>query len=172
MHLQQPMARLIGRLRHGLTPWRRRGVRLWLPPVSRELFLWHEQWEAPEQTLDELRSRLSESGVIVTAGGDYDGWDLEARGGLLGGARVLMATEEHGAGKQLLHFSVWPRWSVLGIFPAIAFAAISFGAFSDESVFVGLLSAFATVVLAGRTIIDSGFATGSVSNAVSQLDRS
>lgn len=172
MHLQQPMARLIGRIRHGLTPWRRRGVGFWRLPAPTKLSIWREQWEAPDQTLEELCGRLSESGVIVTAGGDYDGWDLEARGGLLGGARVLMATEEHGAGKQLLRFSVWPRWSILGIFPAAAFAAVSFGAFSDESVLVGMLSALAAVVLAGRTIIDSGFATGFVSNAVGQLDRS
>ena len=112
MHLQQPMARLIGRIRHGLTPWRRRGVGFWRLPAPTKLSIWREQWEAPDQTLEELCGRLSESGVIVTAGGDYDGWDLEARGGLLGGARVLMATEEHGAGKQLLRFSVWPRWSI------------------------------------------------------------
>ena len=172
MHLQQPMARLIGRIRHGLTPWRRRGVRIWRLPAPRKLSIWHELWEAPDQTLDELRRSLSESGVIVTAGGDYEAWDLEARGGLLGGARVLMATEEHGAGKQLLRFSVWPRWSVLGIFPAIVFAAISLGAFSDEAMFVGLLTALAAVVLVGHAIVDSGFATGSVSNAVGQLDRS
>ena len=30
-------------------------------------------------------------------GGDYDRWDLEIRGGLLGSLRTRMAIEEHGA---------------------------------------------------------------------------
>jgi GT2 family glycosyltransferase len=172
MHLQQPLARLIGRLRHGLTPWRRRGVVRWVPPVPKDLSIWHEQWEAPDRTLDELRQRLSESGGVVTAGGDYDAWDLEVRGGMLGGARVLMATEEHGAGKQLLRFRVWPRWSVFGIVPGVIFAAISLGSFTDGALLVGALSALGTALVVACAIADSGYATGSVSNALEQLDGS
>ena len=172
MHLQQPMARLIGRLRHGLTPWRRRGMQLWEVPTPRKRPIWHEQWEAPDRTLDTLRRRLSESDGVVTAGGDYDAWDLEVRGGLLGGARLLMATEEHGAGRQMLRFRVWPRWSVLGVFPAGVFAAISLGAFADGAWFVGVLSTLGTALVAACAIADSGFATGAVSDALGQLDRS
>jgi GT2 family glycosyltransferase len=172
MHLQQPMARLIGRLRHGLTPWRRRGVRLWLPPVSRELFLWHEQWEAPERTLGELRRRLSESGAIVASGGDYDAWDLEVRGGLLGGARVFMATEEHGAGKQMVRFRVRPRWSVFAIVPVAVLGAISFGSFSCGAMFVGVVSSLGMAVVLALAIADSGFASGAVSKGLVKPDGS
>jgi GT2 family glycosyltransferase len=172
LHLEQPLARLIGRLRHGLTPWRRRGAVRWVQPVPKSLFIWHEQWEAPVRTLEELRERLSESGGVVTTGGDYDAWDLEVPGGMLGGARVLMATEEHGAGKQLLRFRVWPRWSVLGIIPAVIFAAISLGSFTDGAVIVGVLSALGGAIMVACAIADSGYATGTVSNALGQLDRS
>ncbi len=33
------------------------------------------------------------------------------RGGILGSARLRMAVEEHGAGRQLARFRVWPRLS-------------------------------------------------------------
>jgi GT2 family glycosyltransferase len=172
MHLQQPMARLIGRLRHGLTPWRRRGVRLWLLPVPRKLFIWHEQWEAPDRTLSELRRRLSESGVIVTSGSDYDAWDLDVRGGLLGGACVLMATEEHGAGKQMLRFRVRPRWSVFAIIAVAVFGAISSGAFFSGALFVGAVSSLGMAAVLALAIADSGFASGAVSVALGQPDGS
>jgi len=166
------MARLIGRLRHGLTPWRRRGVRRWVLPVPGKLSLWHEQWEAPDRTLGNLRRRLAESGSVVTAGGDYDAWDLRVRGGLLGSARVLMATEEHGAGRQLLRFRVWPSWSVLGVFAAVLFAAISVAAFSDGALFVGVWSALGTVLVVARAITDSGFAIACVADTLGQLNNS
>jgi len=58
-------------------------------------------------------------------GGDYDRWDLELRGGLLGSVRVLMAVEEHGGGKQLVRFRTWPRCSAVGIALALLFAGLS-----------------------------------------------
>jgi len=50
------------------------------------------------------------------AGGDFDNWDLKVRGGLLGSAQLRMAVEEHGAGKQLLRFSLnsfYSRWGLI-----------------------------------------------------------
>ena len=38
----------------------------------------------------------------IKRGGDFDQWDLEVRGGLLGYVRALGMAEEHGAGKQQL----------------------------------------------------------------------
>ena len=100
MHLQQPLARLIGRRRHGLTPWRRRGALADGRPAPAQL--WSEQWRAPESWVSAFESALRAGGLVVRRGGATDAWDLELRGGLLGSLRTRFAVEEHGAGKQLL----------------------------------------------------------------------
>src|SRR2546421_5226232 len=45
LHLIQPLARLRGRWRYGLTPWRWRSVRGLVWPWPRTLQLWSEQWQ-------------------------------------------------------------------------------------------------------------------------------
>src|SRR5207247_7974155 len=44
-------------------------------------------------------------------GGDTDRWDIQVRLGPLGSARLRVAVEEHGQGRQLVRYRVWPRWS-------------------------------------------------------------
>ena len=51
LHLLQPLARLHGRLRSGLTPWRRRGARSLAAPWPRTLTIWSEHWQASEERL-------------------------------------------------------------------------------------------------------------------------
>jgi O-antigen biosynthesis protein len=172
LHLQQPMARLIGRLKHGLTPWRRRGAHHWALPVPRRVSLWHEQWEAPALTLARLRALMAGSGSVVMTGGDYDRWDLEIRGGLFGGARLLMATEDHGSCRQMARFRIAPKWSRTALMLAALFAVVSLGAAGDGAYPVSLLSAVFSVAIVARVLADSGFAAGSVSDALQQLGQS
>ena len=47
----------------------------------------------------------------VVRGGDIDRWDIQVRLGPLGSARLRVAVEEHGQGRQLVRYRVWPRWS-------------------------------------------------------------
>jgi hypothetical protein len=108
LHLLQPAARLVGRIQHGLGPWRRGGVRHELP-LPKLHALWCESWRATEDRLAELESILHRGGAVVTRGGDFDRWDLSVRGGLLGSVRVLAMVEEHGAGKQLFRLRAWPH---------------------------------------------------------------
>ena len=127
LHLLQPLARLRGRLRHGLTPWRRRGTPGLSLPRPRTIIVWSERWHAPEERLRLVAASLKEDGAVVLHGGDFDRWDIEVRGGLFGCARVLMATEEHGAGKQLTRFRSWPRCPAKGLTLIVLLAALSFG---------------------------------------------
>jgi GT2 family glycosyltransferase len=172
MHLQQPLARLIGRLRHGLSPWRRAPRGPLRVPMRRRLAVWHEQWEAPNDTLEKLRNALSESGVAVTAGGDYDAWDLEVRGGLFATARLLMAVEEHGAGRQMLRFRVWPKWSRFALLPVIGFAAISIAAAADGAWLASAICVVVAVLIVVRTLFESGAACGAVCGQLRQLGAS
>jgi GT2 family glycosyltransferase len=108
LHLLQPAARLTGRLRNGLTPWRRRGIRELVVPWPRTVGLWSERWRPHDEWLYALERLLRNHRVVLRRGGEFDRWDLEARDGTLGAVRLRMAVEEHGAGRQLARFFVWP----------------------------------------------------------------
>ncbi len=109
LHFVQPLCRLRGRLRHGLTPWRRRGRWRFALPRGATWSIWSERWWPAATWLSLLEEQLRVHGAPLLRGGDYDRWDLEVRGGSLGRLRVLVTTEDHGGGKQLARFRVWPR---------------------------------------------------------------
>jgi hypothetical protein len=116
LHLLQPLARLRGRLRSALTPWRRHGPGGFARPRLRTWSLWSETWQSPEARLRRLESQLERDGCLVVRGGDYDGWDLEVRAGGLGAVRVLLAIEEHGQGRQMVRFRAEPHYRrVVGV---------------------------------------------------------
>ena len=133
LHLLQPLARLYGRLRSGLTPWRRLGVRCLAPPWPRAFTFWSEHWHAPDDRLRSVEVSLREAGTVVLRGGDYDRWDLEVRGGMFGAARLCMASEDHDAGKQLVRFRTWPICAPMGLVLTLVFSALSTGAALDQA---------------------------------------
>jgi GT2 family glycosyltransferase len=108
LYFLQPIARLHGRLGSGLTPWRRRGPPGFRVPVPRRAALWSEHWHAVEDYLCGICLSLKQEGSVVISGGDWDRWDLKVRGGSLGVAKLLTATEEHGGGRQLIRVAWWP----------------------------------------------------------------
>jgi GT2 family glycosyltransferase len=113
LFLLQPVARLAGRLRRGLTPWRRRGEFVFAVPWPRRREVWSEHWRYPSERLLELEHDLRARCMTVLRGGEYDRWDIHVRLGPLGAARLRMAVEEHGQGRQLVRYRIWPRWSRL-----------------------------------------------------------
>ncbi|MEN9903571.1 MAG: hypothetical protein RLZZ555_136 [Pseudomonadota bacterium] len=143
MHLLQPLARLIGRLKHGLTPWRQRGQATAASASATPEQIWSEQWRSPEQWVETLEAALRQQDAIVRRGGHFDDWDLEVRGGLFGSLRVLAAVEEHGAGKQLVRFA---RRSTV---PALTRVAIWAGALLGAGAVLGGGWVAAVVLLAG-----------------------
>jgi GT2 family glycosyltransferase len=108
LYFLQPIARLHGRLANGLTPWRRRGPSGFRLPVPRRVAFWSERWHAVEEYLRGICHSLRQDGSVVISGGDWDRWDLKVRGGSLGVAKLLVATEEHGGGRQLIRVAWWP----------------------------------------------------------------
>ena len=107
LHLIQPLARLLGRVRHGVAPWGWPG--LLSPPVRvrHTHNIWSEEWQPIETRLAEIERVLLRKRESVKRGGDFDRWDLEVRGGLLGYVRAVGMIEEHGAGKQLFKLRAW-----------------------------------------------------------------
>lgn len=111
LHLAQPMARLIGRHRAGLTPWRRRGQAGPTLRVRGQRHGFTRRWRAADDRLRELQATLVDHGAVVRPGGDFDRWDLAVRGGMLGGTKLLLGLEEHGAGMQVVRSRWWPTIS-------------------------------------------------------------
>jgi glycosyltransferase involved in cell wall biosynthesis len=129
LHVVQPVARLYGRFKHGLTPWRIRRVEfnsLVLFVFGKHVFtLWSEKWKSSEAWLSAIEYNLKNSKVRVRRGGDFDNWDIQVRSGLYSSSRGLLAIEEHGAGKQMLKLKCTTQYGLGGYALAAALCAIS-----------------------------------------------
>ena len=77
-------------------------------PWPRTIQVWSEQWRSAEDRLTDLEQALRQDGVPVFASCAFARWDLHARGGLLGSARLRLGLEEHGGGRQLVRIRVSP----------------------------------------------------------------
>ena len=152
LHLLQPLARLSGRLRYGLAPWRLRGASALQLPRPRMSIVWSECWQAPAERLQSMEVALRALGACVRRGGDYDRWDLEVRGGILGTVRTLMAIEEHGAGRQLVRFRSWPRCTANRLALVLLFAILSTAAALDHAWAASIILGMVALLLALRTL--------------------
>ena len=158
LYLLQPLARLHGRLSYGLTPWRRRGLHRPSPPLPRTHSFWSERWQGTEERVRSIARALGEAGGVVSSGGSWDRWDLQMRGGLLGGARLRLGIEEHGAGRQYVRVRSWPRsaWPALAAVLLLAALAGLAAAGSSAPAAIGLGALAA--LLAGRVLYECSIA--------------
>jgi O-antigen biosynthesis protein len=166
LHLLQPLARLRGRLRSALTPWRRHGPGRFAYPWLRTWSVWTESWQSPDARLQRLETLLKVDGCLVARGGDYDGWDLEVRAGGLGAVRVLLAIEEHGQGRQMVRLRAQPHYR-----PAVGVGLALLSAGSVLAGLDGVLTAAAALGAAGlllalAVIRDCGAAMATVREAM------
>jgi hypothetical protein len=171
LYLLQPLARLWGRITHGLTPWRRRGPKTFALPLRRSRWFWSENWESGEDRVRALALELRSDGSVVRSGGDWDRWDLQVRGGLLGGARLRMAIEEHGSGRQLVRVRSWPHTPGTAVLTGVLAGALAVLALlSDadaETVTFGVLAAALVI----RVIYECGAAAATISQALRHSDK-
>jgi glycosyltransferase involved in cell wall biosynthesis len=162
----QPLARLWGRLRHGLAPWKNRGAVGFLWPRRRAIALFETTWLEPHLRLKRAETQLQATGGLVFRSGPYDRWDLELVSGLWGGARVQMAVEDQGSGTQYVRYAVWPRLSPTAIMVACALAALGILAASDRHMIPAALLLGASAVLGAKIIHQSGAAMAAALGAV------
>jgi GT2 family glycosyltransferase len=158
LHVLQPIARLGGRLRHGLAPWRHHGPRVLGAPRSRTDMFWSERWRSISDRMTGLEGALSDA--RTRRGGEYERWDLEVRGGLLGTARVRTTLEEHGNGRQLARMRSWP----VAALPAVGFGALlaTLGAlaFADGALMAASIMVLTAACVFGWCIRDCSTAVG------------
>jgi GT2 family glycosyltransferase len=169
LSMMQPVARLYGRLRHGLTPWRARWDYRFSRPWTTSVAFWSETHRAPEQWLSRLRDSLLHAGGTAVNGGAYDRWDLEIRAGIFGGARLLMAVEDHGSGNQYVRALIRPHVSwvvVIGFLVLILCDTAT--AFDRAWPMTAGLSLIAGVILA-RSVFELGAAVGALGKGFCHL---
>jgi O-antigen biosynthesis protein len=161
LHLLQPLARLTGRLGSGLTFWRYNAASFTMP-WPRKLAVWTEHWRDPNERLKSFEADLRKAGVYVRRGGNYDRWDLEVREGLLGGARLLMAVEDHGAGNQFVRIRLWPRYSLLELLPLAVFTVLTAAAALDGAWAAAAILGLSSVLLMVHAVRSCGSAVAAV----------
>jgi len=166
LHLLQPAARLWGRVRNGLHPWRRHGRRRLILPLPVRMTVWSERPQGSQARLEAVGRSLQQQGAVFWHGGAYDRWDFEARHGVLGSARLLMTIEEHGGGTQLARFRLWPRAAWVIIVLSALFALLAAAAATQHAWVTALVLADAAAVLTLRTLYDLAGALGALQNAV------
>jgi GT2 family glycosyltransferase len=166
LHVVQPLARLTGRLGMGLAPWRRGARGPLALPLPHRRSRWHERWRAPAEHRAALERRLAGAGRLVRSGGPYDRWDLEVRAGALGGARALLAVEEHGQGRQLVRARVRPRTSPGGLGLAVLLSTLAAVAGGRDAWPVASVLAAASVALAAWTLRDASAGVGALLGAL------
>jgi GT2 family glycosyltransferase len=169
LHLLHSAARLWGRQRHGLTPWRRHG-RPGLSVPWRTCTTWTECWQAPERRLQQLERAIREAGALAVRGGPYDRWDLQVCGGMLGAIRVLMAVEEHGAGRQLVRVRWRPRYPIPAVVAIVLAAGLSIMAALDHMGVVPALFLGVAGLLGLRALQQSAGAAAAARSALQQAD--
>ncbi len=154
--LLQPLARLWGRARHGQAPLSRmRSVRL-TAPWPQSLAEWSEEWQSSAIRLETIETRLKADGVTVVRGGMLDRWDLEVRGGMLGGARLLTGIEEYGKGKQRILYRVWPQHPAGAVALALTWLVLSGLAFWNGAPTTGVILGLLAAMLTLRMLFESG----------------
>ena len=169
LHLLQPLARLSGRLRSGLTPWRARGPRVRALPRPTSWTVWSESWRSLECWVEALEQALREHGTVVTRGGDFDRWDLELRGGLIGRARILSALEEHGHGRQLVRFRLRPRPLPGALLTAVLLAAVAAAAQLSGATHAAAALGLLLALTLAATVAECAHAAGSAGRAAGRL---
>ena len=166
LHLLQPPFRLRGRLSRGLSPWRRHRTAGLAVPRRRTRIAWHESWLSPLRRVERIENAARQSGARVVRGDPYARWDLELSGGAFGAARVLVAVEEHGRGRQLVRCHVWPRFTggaLRAVVVVAAFAAL--GLLVQRPLLMSACAA-ALVLVAAAVLWEAGLATASALAAV------
>ena len=168
LHLLQPAARLWGRVRHGLAPWQLRGASRWTLPRPRRLAIWSERWQPHTAWLEALEAALCEARALVKRGGEYDRFELAVSGGPCGSARVQLAVEEHGEGRQYLRFRVWPKLR-RGLPLSLLAGALAAAAFVDHAFLAAAVLSAGALALPLAALRECGRAQGEILHALRTL---
>ena len=171
LYVIQPLARLLGRLRHGLTFWRRHAATGYAVPRPWTADLWTKDNQTTEERLGALEGALRKAGSVPLRGNEFERWDLEVQGGLFGAARLGMAVEPHGSGRQLLRIECRPRCSIVAWLLGPAFAGLCILGMLNGEWSVATLLGGAALLILGRALLECASATAAFLGVVRKIER-
>lgn len=156
LHLLQPIARLGGRLNARHRAWRNSPVAGCSLPVPRACSIIRPDWESARETVQLLDDALRGELTFVRPGGSFDAWDLEARGGILGGIRIVTAVEDIAPGGQMARIRLRPWWPVHGLIVLGLSLLLALAAACDRAWGPAMLFGVAALALAARALYEAG----------------
>ena len=171
LYLLQPLARLLGRVRHGLTFWRRRAVTGHALPRPWLANLWTKTSRPVEERLQYIEKKLRKLGWVPVRGGDCDHWDLKVNGGLFGSARLLLGIEHHGSGRQLLRVRSWSRCSFVAMALALIASGLAWRAGGEQAWTASLVLGATALLIIARTVQECAAATAAFLTVVRIIER-
>jgi hypothetical protein len=152
LYFAQPIVRLYGRLSSGMTPWRSRfaGTAFLFP--RRKIFRFRNNNLIPEKRGAEVLSKIIQKNRLPAVQGDHPlRWDWQIEGGIFGGARVLVNTNNSE-----VVLRVWPYMGLMtyllaGIGLSAGLVALCARAFLPLTLFLAIL-----IILAVRYLLQAG----------------
>ena len=173
LHLIQPMARLYGRLNHGLSPWRNRrfDFKMTLKNLKHRKLIthWSEEWNSTEYYMEHIEKRLIKLKTRVKRGGDFDAFDIQATNTLFCTTKGVLAIEEHGSNKQFLKFKIRHKPSLIVIAGTLLFillAAVAVG----ESKMVAIISGIMALGFVAEYLKDAAATSVNIKNVFKSLE--
>ena len=124
LYMTQPLARVLGRLKVGMTPWRSRAKGKFIYPSKRVVRVGLPSPMSHDQAQAALGRIFHEHRLPRLEGGHEYGWDWQIEGGLFGGVRCLLNVDGGD-----LSIRIWPyvgpiAWLLSGIFAAAVAVAV------------------------------------------------
>jgi len=157
MYIAQPLARLRGRMRP--PSWRPATPPAAAVPRRCTAAIWSEEWRAAEDRLGDIERAARADGAPIFCGSTWDRWDLHLRAGLLGGARLRMGLEEHGAGRQFVRLRITPHVPIAALVIGAALVTVTVAAaLAHAWVATGLIG-IVSAALGGAVLWECGVAT-------------
>jgi O-antigen biosynthesis protein len=160
LHTLQPVARLYGRMRYGMSHLRPNRSKSYAFPWTKRYALWIESSRSRENWAEFIQAEISKHGGVVRRGSHFDHWDLEISSGLLSALRLQMTVEEHGGGKQLVRFRSWVAINPIASVLISIFLILSFLAALDQAWVVSFILLFAAVGITLNDLNQSCLAAG------------
>ncbi len=172
LHIVQPIARIKGRIKHGLTPWRG-GIKqlrnLKVIFARRTVKHWSESWKSTEDWLTEIRINLKDLNNKIKVGKEFDRWDIQNRTGPFALVRSLLTIEEYGGGKQYLKLKRKLTVSLFGTGLWATLTIVAYLAFVGQAyITTGVLVLF-SLILGLKILTDIVGSVASVKYAINLL---
>jgi GT2 family glycosyltransferase len=156
LHILQPLARVCGRIAFPPHPPRIPGFRGFAFFLPRAYSALCTSWEAGERILRDVEEEFREKCSFVLVGGSYAPWDIEIRGGVFGGIRLLMAIEDLGPERQLVRVRSWPTFPGQAVALMCFPSALAVGAAFDRAWLACALLGITSFVVAFRACKEAG----------------